>query len=40
MMSISGAFDARSSAAVVPRPARESGVRASVSEQRMRQVVQ
>ena len=30
-ISMSGAFDARTSAAVVPRPARASGVRASVS---------
>ena len=30
-MSMSGAFEARTSAAVVPRPARASGVRASVS---------
>ena len=40
-MSMSGALEASSSAAVVPRPARASGVRASVSaEQRMGQVVQ
>jgi hypothetical protein len=30
-MSMSGAFEARTSAAVVPRPARASGVRASVN---------
>src|SRR5580700_5574449 len=30
-MSMSGAFEARTSVAVVPRPARPSGVRASVS---------
>ena len=30
-MSMSGAFEARRSAAVVPRPARPSGVRASVA---------